>query len=105
MNLVTQVNLHLLQPALLIAFQNHKEISTYLNEFSQNTKRSMKKAIKRISLEMQNELPPQLVSNLRGFVYSQYKYLEKNPGVIKMDDYDSIPNLRHQQLANEKDTL
>ena len=90
----------LLQPNLLKALQRHQHLSMYINEFSQNTKRSMMKSLKKIGVELQMHIPEDLLVNLKSGLQSQMDYVSANESLPE-SLYNEVPNLRSMQISNE----
>ena len=65
----------MLQPNLLKVLQCHQPLSMYMNEFSQNTKRSMMKSFKKIGVELQMHIPEDLLVNLKSGLQYQMDYV------------------------------
>ena len=90
----------MLQPKLLKILQRHHPLSMYINEFSQNTKRSMMKSIKKIGVELQMHIPEDLLINLKSGLQCQMDFVSSHESLPE-SLYNEIPNLRSMQISNE----
>ena len=90
----------LLQPKLLQAIQRHPPLVMYINEFSQNTKRSMMKALKKIGVELQMHIPEDLQTNLKSALQCQMDYVLSHQ-TLPESLYNEVPSLRSIQISNE----
>lgn len=90
----------MIQPNLLKVLQRHQPLSMYINEFTQNTKRSMMKALKKIGVELQMHIPDDLLVNLKSELQYQMDYVSSHESLPE-SLYNEVPNLRSVQISNE----
>lgn len=73
-------------------------IATYLNHFSENTKKSVKKAFLKVENDIRQHIPVELSTQLRQALNAQWDCVfnhEFDKALIK-----DIPNMRSLQIAN-----
>lgn len=85
---------------MLEVFERHKTISTYVNNFCQNTKRGIRKSILKLRDEVLAHVPEAILRNLKDHLYHE-AFRFTSPEDIEIDD--DIPNMRKLQITNEND--
>ena len=73
-------------------------IATYLNHFSENMKKALKKAILKVENDVDRQIPAELRSNLKKALSDQWDILSTHEGDKNI--IPDVPSLRSLQIAN-----
>ena len=73
-------------------------IATYLNHFSENMKKALKKAILKVENDVNRHIPAELCSNLKQALRDQWDFLSTHE--VDKNLIPEVPSLRSLQIAN-----
>ena len=90
---------YLVKPELLRIFQQHKTISNYLNNFSQNVKSGIRKMLGKLDHEVLRFVPDNLVVKLEIELCHPAYNLNCTDNIESYND--QAPNMRKIQLQHE----
>jgi hypothetical protein len=90
---------YLIKPELLEIFKQHKTISTYINNFSQNVKSGIRKMLHRLNHEVLRLIPGDVVEKLNIEICHPALKLTFADNVESF--IDQAPNFRKIQMENE----